>query len=52
MGDASGRQLEDCAEVKREAGAARMITAARVDEHDVRSSRQGPDGGLEQPAVA
>jgi hypothetical protein len=49
---ADGRQVERRAEVQRQAGAARMVAAGGVDEHDVGALRQRLDRRLQQRSLA
>jgi endonuclease-8 len=52
VGDADGGQIEDGAEVDRQAGAARMVATGGVDDQDARPLRQGPNGRFEQRPLA
>jgi hypothetical protein len=52
MRDPNCRQIEDGAEVERQAGAARMVPAGCVHEQDIRLPSQSPHRRLEQRALA
>jgi hypothetical protein len=50
--DADRRDVEDRAEVERDAGAARMVSACAVDQENVRRLAQRADRGFQQGAFA
>jgi poly-gamma-glutamate capsule biosynthesis protein CapA/YwtB (metallophosphatase superfamily) len=50
--DAHGGHVQNRAEVEREAGAARVVAASSVDEQEIGSARESPDGRLQQRPFA
>src|SRR6266545_5356926 len=52
MGDADGREIQNCAELEREPRPARVVTARGVDQEDIRRLRKGTDGCFQQRAFA
>jgi hypothetical protein len=52
VGDADRWEIEDGAEVKGEAGAARVVAAGAVDEEDIWRVLEGAPCGFQQGAFA
>ena len=52
MSHADGRQPEDRTEMKRHAGAARVVASCGIDQYHVGEIRQRPNRGLQQQALA
>src|SRR6266508_4115534 len=52
MGDADGREIQNCAELEREPRPARVAAARGVDQEDIRPLRKGTGGCFQQGAFA